>query len=67
MHLPCHHSGARDEKSIGDEGASLATDGVAMALRRLIAARTGLVVETDRHQWAHSASCMVAMAWISAS
>jgi hypothetical protein len=36
-------------------------------LYRTAPTQTGLGVESDRHQWAYSTSCMAAMAWISAS
>jgi hypothetical protein len=67
MRLSFQHSEAWDEKLVGGEGASLAADGIAMGLCRPVPARTGLGVESDRRQWAHSASCMVAMMWMSAS
>jgi hypothetical protein len=33
----------------------------------LVLAQTKLEVGSDRHQWAHSASCPAAMVWISTS
>jgi hypothetical protein len=65
--LPRHHSGVCDKKSVGHEGASLAMDGVAMSFCRPVSARTKLEVESDQRLWAHSASCMVVMVWISTS
>jgi hypothetical protein len=64
---PTAHSEAWDEKSVGSDGTNLATEGVTAGLCRSVPAQTGLGVESDQHQWAHSASCAVGMAWISAS
>jgi hypothetical protein len=37
------------------------------SLYRTAPSQKGLGVESDQHQWAHSASCVVVMAWISAN
>jgi hypothetical protein len=67
MCQPCRHSEARDKKSVGHDGATLASEGVAVGLCRLALAQTGVGVELDRCQWAHSASCTTVMVWISAN
>jgi hypothetical protein len=38
-----------------------------VGLCQLVLAQTRLEVGSDRHQWAHSASCAMVMVWISAS
>jgi hypothetical protein len=67
MRQPRCHSGARGEKLVGVGGAIIATEGSTVGLCQLILTQTRLAVGSDRRQCVHFASCIVAMAWISAS
>jgi hypothetical protein len=50
------------EKLVGGEGVILVMDGVSSGLYRPVLAQTGLGVELERHQRAHSANCVAVMA-----
>jgi hypothetical protein len=67
MRRPCCLSGTRDEKSVGGDSAILIIKGVVVGFWQLVPTRTRLGVGSDRCQRAHSARCVAAMAWISAS
>jgi hypothetical protein len=67
MHQLYCHSRARDEKSAWGDGVNLVAEGVTTGLYQAVPTQTGLGVGSDRCKRAHSASCVVAIMWISAS